>query len=1362
MKTIIKFIAPAALLFLVDLVLPLTLSAYVLTMMLCVLPLLWLSRHEGWNRSLLLLPWSVAFMASILVTRNFVYPDIQTARNTDVNILELSSLTADSTGQKKVLRVNFPKHGPEDAGQRFNALVSSDIDQIMDEDVDAAFHFYDRERKLNLDFSGTISYTVGDFRQPLNAVMEVDSLSLAAQGWNLKIHDLRDTVKPVWCLVLIMAMFLFMLVMLFNGSCSSTASMLGVWLFFAVAMVSRLYDAMRMAYYPPLGSKDYIFQRYRSLVLDDPMNNPLLATVVMVLLMMGLTVFFRKLSYRTQLTDPSIAMRRLKIVFVAMAVSIALNFLGIGRVISHICLPVSLFFLAKYYCLRIDNRYLIPCHFTSYALTLFAIGKGDPGFAIIWMEFLLIWSLLLINVYRSSSNQISMWKDGLWLVRLPIAACLFVLLFFPQYAVLTVCENPLWAFCFLVVVGIMILCSIWIAGLVRRPKWIVIAVGGVIIMASFLSFGASVALKDKGSIINRAQSIAGVDINNLLLKETVSGTKHVFSATQNAWYLSENMKAGMKRVFAPGIYSIQPHSSQIVSYGTQMSDVLVSRHFILEVSILYPILLTLMLALVFALVCVRRDDSHRHKVLTMGIALFVLIEAVYVLLCNLNLALFVGQDYSLLSGKVKLLLEVLLLAYLTYPCEEAEYEEESEGLTLRQGAETVCSPATAKCLIVILLLTSGVLYAFSPLEAGTTPVAFSGKKALVQVQKELAPLNELLRTSNIPKHALQNGEDVSQLWAALTDSIDMKQTTAGMSNLGRSMISLFDQQLKYRNKADTLVFLSLDPKTGYQLKVNEYQWNYELPNFNQQRWHGNILEKYSMPVEVASTSDNTAIPEGWQPKGEIVMEHRKLVRAICINGKDQTFYSLRDPWLRNVISAARCTLDGQENLTLTLDGTLQERINDWLRRSHTTSSVVVVNGLGEVMALGQNNPSAAVDPNDETAFTNQRISKALGGKDEESLLKNLNFDVMNPGVGSSIKPVTAACAISMLGLRFDQFRIQSLGLSPDVRIREERNGQKLKKYYQTWRFGSYRFFSKWPFESLVGDETGGDDREVSFEEFLSKSSNYYHATLLTMLLDNGGNIERLFHDASETDIPQVLFGPYRLGLNVSSVNIKDSYLSYCLEENFGFGNTHAHDDFLGPLTTDKTKELFPLTYPRCAVLNETALHEMAPSTKLQRLSTGSVEAYSLSPFQMAELYAKIASGHSDFTCSLVPRDKTFNCLFRNYRGEEDSLIYQSFRNYLFPAMRECCISGTASRWHLDNLWQHVYAKTGTLANLNREDDRMLAIILADRPLENAEPGEARFVVAYIRYQKSALQNIDQIVREIIGSRGFAEYMTLNE
>ena len=126
MKTIIKFIAPAALLFLVDLVLPLTLSAYVLTMMLCVLPLLWLSRHEGWNRSLLFLPWSVAFMASILVTRNFVYPDIQTARNTNVNILELSSLTADSTGQKKVLRVNFPKHGPEDAGQRFK-LSSAQI-----------------------------------------------------------------------------------------------------------------------------------------------------------------------------------------------------------------------------------------------------------------------------------------------------------------------------------------------------------------------------------------------------------------------------------------------------------------------------------------------------------------------------------------------------------------------------------------------------------------------------------------------------------------------------------------------------------------------------------------------------------------------------------------------------------------------------------------------------------------------------------------------------------------------------------------------------------------------------------------------------------------------------------------------------------------------------------------------------------------------------------------------------------------------------------------------------------------------------------------------------------------------------------
>ena len=141
----------------------------------------------------------------------------------------------------------------------------------------------------------------------------------------------------------------------------------------------------------------------------------------------------------------------------------------------------------------------------------------------------------------------------------------------------------------------------------------------------------------------------------------------------------------------------------------------------------------------------------------------------------------------------------------------------------------------------------------------------------------------------------------------------------------------------------------------------------------------------------------------------------------------------------------------------------------------------------------------------------------------------------------------------------------------------------------------------------------------------------------------------------------------------------------------------------------------------------------------------------------------MVSGHSDFTCSLVPRDKTFNRLFRNYRGEEDSLIFQSFRNYLFPAMRACCLSGTASRWNLHTLWPYVYAKTGTLGTSGGgEDDRMLAVILADRALENAEPGEARFVVAYFRYKNSPLQNTDQIVREIIGSRSFGEYMTLNE
>lgn len=1362
-----KFLVVAAplVLFLVNLVLPLTLSAYVLTMILCVLPLLWLSRHEGWNRSLLLLPWAVAFMASILVTRNFMYPDIETARNTDVNILELSSLKADSSKHQKVYRVNFPKHGPEDAGQRFEAIISTDIDEIMSEDVDAGFHFYDKDGNLNLNFTGSISYTVGDFSQPLNAVLNVDMQELAEQGWELKVHDMRDTVKPIICAALIFAMFIFMLIIAFTSrTVSAASSMLGVWLFFAMAMVTRLYIAMRLAYYPPLDAKYHIYLRYRSIDITDPLNNPLLATVILVVLMIVLTVFFRMMSVKTSQIDPTKAMNMFKLVLVAMIVTIILNLLKIGNVITHICLPVSLFFLAEYFCLRIESKYHLSCHFVSYVLTLIPFGIGDPGYAIIWIEFLLVWSLFLIHIYRSSTEQISMWKDGLWFARLPIVTCLFALLFCPQYAVLTIYEKPLWAFMFFLITGSMILLSIWIAGLVRKPRWLAVAIGAVLFAAFLLSFGGSLALAENRSIVNRAHTIAGTDPNELLLKETVSGVGAVFSATQNGWYMNENQK--VKRVFEPGIYKIQAHSNRIVQYKTQLNDVLVSRFLVLEVSILFPILFTFLLALVFVLVCVRRDASHRHKILATGVALFLLIEATYVLLCNFNLSLFVGQDFSLLSGKVKLLLEVSLLAFLTYPC-EADHEEESEELSLSLGAEKVCSPAVAKLLIVVMLITSGLLYAITPLEKGTTPTAFSGRKALAQVQKELAPLNELLKNSNVPKRKLHHGEDVSQLWALLTDSIDLELATAGMSTLGKSMVILFDQELKMRNKADTLIFLSLDPKAGYQLKVNEYQWIYELPNFKQQRWHGSIFEKYATPVEVTSTSNVADIPEGWQPKKDVAQEHqyRKLVRSLCINGKDKTYYSLRDPWLRTVVSAADYSLKGKEDVTLTLDASLQERINDWLRRScNTPSSVVVVDGAGEVLVLSQNDPSVSVDPNDEAVFVNQRNLRALGGKEEESLLKNLNLDVMNPGVGSSIKPITAACAISMLGLRFDQFRIQSLGLSPNVKIREEirRNDQSTKKYYQTWRFGACRFSPNWPFESLVNDETGGEDGEVSFTEFLAKSSNYYHATLLTMLLGNGGNIEDLFHDATDADIPQVRFGPYRLGLNGTSTGIKDSYISYCLEENFGFGNTQSHDDFLGPLTTERTKKLYPLTYPRCPVLNEMALQQMTPATRLQRLCTGSIEAYNISPLQMAELYGKIASGHSDFTCSLVSRNKQFHNLFRNYRGEEDSLISQGFRNYLFPAMRECCHTGTASKWHLDNLWQHIYAKTGTLGTTGgREDDRMLAVILADRALETAEPGEAKFVVVYFRFKNHPLSSIDRIVREIIHSRSFNEYMTSN-
>ena len=1370
MRTIVISFVAAAILFLVNLVLPLTPSAYVLTMMFCILPLLWLSRHEGWNRSLLLLPWSVAFMASILVTRNFVYPDIQAARNTDVNILELSRIAADSTGYKKVLRVNFPKHGPEDARKRFDALVSTDIDQIMDENVDAAFHFCDRGRKLDLDFSGTISYTVGDLRQPLNAVMEVDSLSLAAQGWTLKIHDMRDTVKPTWCMALIIAMFLFILVMSFTcRTTSASSSMFIVWFVFIGMIVARLYIAVTAAWYPPLDTKtDIIFFRYRSLLMDNPMDylgNPFWMTWIIVLFMAGCTLWFRWLSQQTMNIAPIMVKRMLVLCFVGMVTCIVLNVIGIGRVISHIAIPVSLFFLAEYCCLKLDSKYQFPCHLAIFVLTLISIAIGDNGYGLIFIIFLIALSLYLIKFYRSSYDEISTWKDGLWLVRLPLIACLLVLLFVPQYVILTIYKHHLLAFAFLVVVGLLIVFSIWTAGYIRKPHWFVSSVLVALFMAALVSYGGSIVLEKNPRIIYRAEAIAGTNVNDLLLNEPVERSFLVFRSTQNAWFLSEHLKEGTRRIFDSGIYKVQPYSRNVVSYETQLCDVLVSRHLIAGVSLLYPILLILTLLCLFFLVCIRRDASERHRILSFEIALFLIVEAIYVFLTNLNMTVFTGEDVSILSGIVKPLIETILLAYLCYGKEEPEENDETKELNFKQGVESVCTSSTNMRFSLMLLFGGGLLYAANPLEKSITPQPYSGKGALVEVQNELAPLNQQLRTVKTPRQKLRNGEDVSGIWDSLKVGINLEQLKAGIkSKLGKSMVDLFDGSLKYCNETKNKIYLKAE-NDGYKLIVNPYSWSYEMPNYENVKWHGNIVEKYATTVENVSSPTNANIPDGWQPRGEVITHKRALVRNVFVNGKAQSFYSLRDPWLRNLVDAGKSCLEGNEEVVLTLDATLQERINEVLQRTHTTSSVCVVNGLGEVMALSQNGPSI-IDPNNDNAFKNQRIANQLGNHHEEdNILKNLNLDILNPGVGSSFKPIIAASAISMLGLRFDRFRIQSLGLSNNIEIRTkaDKKSNQSKSYYRTWNFGNCSFHRNWPFESLVNDEMGGEDREVDFTEYLSMSSNYYNATLITMLLGSGDNIENIFHDAQPNDIPQVLFGNYRLGLNGWNTPIQQSYLSYCLEENFKFGNTNNHDDFLGRLTNDKTKKNYPLIHMRCAVMNETDLQRMDPGTRLQRLCTGSVQAFSLSPILMAELYGKIASGHSDYSLAMVPRDKTFSSLFRNYRGEEDSLIYQSFRNYLFPAMRECCLSGTASRWHLDNLWQHVYAKTGTLGgSLGRDDDRLLAIILADRPLENAEPGKARFVVAYFRYKNSPLHDIDQIVREIIGSRGFAEYMTLNE
>jgi hypothetical protein len=436
--------------------------------------------------------------------------------------------------------------------------------------------------------------------------------------------------------------------------------------------------------------------------------------------------------------------------------------------------------------------------------------------------------------------------------------------------------------------------------------------------------------------------------------------------------------------------------------------------------------------------------------------------------------------------------------------------------------------------------------------------------------------------------------------------------------------------------------------------------------------------------------------------------------------------------------------------------------------------ICIADGNGRLIAMsdfikGMYRP----DPNDKAAF-----NKAIHGDDgivSQSLLRkqvgNINLLRLNPGPGSTLKPIVFAAIASQLDMDWDQFAAEGFS-------------QK-QHYYGGEKVAEYDF-----------EKNNGRISKVT--DYLKWSDNYYHSNLLLLgsypkqhskdLLqrsfvthnpDGGFHWPYFQYGGTTYYLDQFEHWPgYRDGK--ADFGSDNSFVSIGLLQNFGFYTRDAKNSF-DRFTSLYDSLLFMNGWKKSGfILPEYALFDQRGSHIDHRIPydlfttsfRGHVKGSSqvrIPPVKMLEAFGKLASQNRDYSLTLNP-----NAVTPAYTPFEvdQSIGYNNFltlmREQVFAGMKEALFGGTAAR--LGGMLKngapyYYYAKTGTTGdNETTSKSKLLTVIISRENI--ADPGfsfrgNAFYTIYFTSQNGPAKQNEEwqaKVIKLIENSPAFKKYM----
>ncbi len=508
----------------------------------------------------------------------------------------------------------------------------------------------------------------------------------------------------------------------------------------------------------------------------------------------------------------------------------------------------------------------------------------------------------------------------------------------------------------------------------------------------------------------------------------------------------------------------------------------------------------------------------------------------------------------------------------------------------------------------------------------------------------------------------------------------------------------------------------------------------------------------------------------------LTVEPDAFMKNYFVNGSRYYEYPLahRFTWARNfteAISPGYVTAANQKrDVFISLDFELMDSLTAKIQKMMAGDTsyhkgaeygIAIADGQGRLIAMadyihGMNRP----DPNDKAGFN--KVITGESGEVSQSLLRkqigNINLLRLNPGPGSTLKPVVFSAIASQLNLDWDAFAAEGF--------------LEKQHYYGGERVAEYDF-----------EKSNGLIRSVA--DYLKYSDNYYHSNVLLLgsypKQDPVKMLSKFFANRKPADS---LHWPYFTYTGKQYwLNGFENWPGYTDHKaDFGsdssFTSIGLFDNYdIYTRTSDKGFDMFKSCYDTSLFLNsfhnsgfilpEYALFDQRgehvdhriPYDLFTSCFRGHVKGSSqvlIPPTKMLEAYGRMITQNRKYNLTLNPYAQAPE--FASFYVDSD-IRYNTYlsiiRESVFTGMKEALYRGTAAR--LGNLLKNdnkyfYYAKTGTTGDDKvKAKSKLMAVIISSKDVTDPDFNfrQNKFYTIYFTSQNGPAKQNEEFQAAII-------------